>query len=121
MNDAAYIDDGDIPYNKNANLYLTLIAVLISMCVALAKNSLVGYIWICSTFIFFPMIYTALGFVMSDCINKASIFDRNFHDDDIMRFNDSEKNCYVKEFLEKMNQRANFWITIISIAIAMFC
>lgn len=121
MSDAAYIDDGEIPYNKDANRHVTFIAVLISMGVALAKNSLVGYIWICSTFIFFPMIYTALGFVMSDCINKASIFDRSFHDDDIMRFDDSEKNCYVKEFLEEMNQRADFWITIISMAIATFC
>ena len=121
MNNTDYEDDNEIPYNKDANRYVTSIAVIISIGVTLAKNSLVGSIWICLTFIFFPILYTALRFIMSDCINKALIFDRNFYDDDIMRFDDSEKNCYVKEFLEEMNQRANFWITIISMAIAMFC
>ena len=121
MNDTVYTDDSEIPYNKDANRYVTLIAGVISIGIALAKNSLVGCIWIFSVFIFFPMLYTAFRFIMSDCINKASIFDRNFYDDDIMRFDNSEKNCYVKEFLEEMNQRANFWITIISMAIAMFC
>lgn len=121
MYNTAYEDYNEIHYSNDTNCYATLIAVFISIGVTLVKNSLVGSIWICLTFIFFPILYTALRFIMSDCINKASIFDRNFYDDDIMRFNDSEKNCYVKEFLEEMNHRANFWIMIISMVIAMFC
>lgn len=106
---------------KDANKLVTLSTSFLSAAVALYKNSLVGCMWILLVMLFLPMIYTLFMFSMSECYNKAAIVDSGFYEDDVMLFMDHRKNCRLGDFLDEMQQNANFYVSSIAMLIAIFC
>lgn len=110
-------EDG-IGFSKVANTITTIATVCASIGVSIMNHSFIGVFSILMVFIVLPTVYSMFRLTHSDCINVDEIIDRGICYDDIMQFNDTRRNCSVGDFLDEMHQRANFWVTLISISIA---
>lgn len=114
------IETDSLPVDNDWNKFLTFVFGIFSFAVSLYNRSIFCIALLVLTYIFFPLIYIFLRFLLTDCINKKEIIESKFEMGKVMKFTDSDRNCYVSEFVEEMNSRGNFWLTLISVVITVF-
>lgn len=113
------IEIDELPVNNDWNHFLTILIGVLCSGVTLFNRSIIALASLIMVYVFFPLIYIFVRFLFTDCINKREVIHSKFEMGEIMKYKDSERNCYVEEFVKEMNSRANFWLALSSILIAV--